>query len=385
MIASKRSAPWRTSLLLLATAVTLAAQPPGRRGAAAPPTLPDGPGKELTQRVCGSTCHGSELVTGKGRLRDAWGATVNSMISRGAKASETETGDIVEYLTKNFPPRSGTAGAGGAGFLGNGSDDAHVVDDMAADRGRATYIAECVTCHGNKARGGDNAVPVNQRGPDLVRSLVVLKDKYGSMVGGFLKAGHPMQSGKPSSTIIGPQLTDLAHFLHQKVTDTLRSGPNSKPINVLTGDAKSGAAYFSGDGGCTKCHSVSGDLKGVGAKYDPVSLQQKFLFPRTFAARQGAPPPAGGGGGGRRGGPPPGKPTTVTVTPAGGKAISGTLVSLDDFNVALRDSDGEYYTFKRVAGLKVDKNDPFAVHDQMLDRYTDKNMHDIVAYLESLK
>ena len=140
MIASKRSAPWRTSLLLLATAVTLAAQPPGRRGAAAPPTLPDGPGQELTQRVCGSTCHGSELVTGKGRLRDAWGATVNSMISRGAKASETETGDIVEYLTKNFPPRSGTAGAGGAGFLGNGSDDAHVVDDMAADRG--AYICQ---------------------------------------------------------------------------------------------------------------------------------------------------------------------------------------------------------------------------------------------------
>ena len=75
----------------------------------------------------------------------------------------------------------------------------------------------------------------------------------------------------------------------------------------------------------------------------------------------------------------------VTVTPASGKAVTGVLVSLDDFHVALRDSDGEYQTFKRTASLKVEKNDPFAVHDQLLDRYTDKNMHDIVAYLESLK
>ena len=384
MLVSKRSALWWTPLLL-ATAAILAAQPPGgRRGAPAPPSLPDAPGKDLTQRVCGSTCHGAELVIGKGHTRDAWAATVNSMISRGAKASETEVSDIVDYLAKNIPPKSGTAGAGGAGFLGNGSDDSHVVDEVAAASGRTTYIAECVTCHGNKARGGDNAVPANQRGPDLVRSLVVLKDRYGSMIGGFLKAGHPMQSGKPSSTIVGPQLTDLAHFLHEKVTDTLRSGPNSKPINVLTGDAKAGAAYFNGDGGCTKCHNVNADLKGVGAKYDPVSLQQKFLFPRTFAARQGA---GGGGGGGPRGrGAPPGsKPTMVTVIPAGGKAISGTLVSLDDFNVALTDSDGEYHSYKRIAGLKVEKNDPFTVHNEMLDRYTDKNMHDIVAYLESLK
>ena len=375
---------WGTALL---TAATLAAQPPGGRGPAARPALPDGPGKELVQRVCGSTCHGSELVIGKGHTKDAWGATVNSMISRGAKATDTETSDIVEYLSKNFPPKSGAAGAGGAGFLGNGSDDSHVVDEVAADRGRATYIAECVTCHGNKARGGDNAVPANQRGPDLVRSLIVLKDRYGSMIGGFLKAGHPMQSGKPSSSLVGPQMLDLAHFLHQKVTDTLRSGPFSKPLNVLTGDVKAGAAYFKGDGGCTKCHNVNADLKGVGAKYDPVSLQQKFLFPRTFAARQGA---GGGGGGGQRGpggrgGAPPFKPTTVTVTPAGGKAISGTLVALDDFNVSLRDSDGEYHSFKRVPGLKVEKNDPFAVHNEMLDRYTDKNMHDIVAYLETLK
>ena len=377
MIVSTRASLW--SCVLLSAAANLSAQPP-RRGPAPVPAMPAGPGKDLVQRVCGSTCHGSEIVMGKGYTRDGWGAVANSMVSRGAKASETELTEIVDYLSKSFPPKTGAAGAGGAGFLGGGADDSHVVDDAAADRGRAVYIAECVTCHGNKARGGDNAVPSSQRGPDLVRSLVVLKDRYGSMIGAFMKnSNHPMQSGKPSASVPGPQVLALAHFLHQKVTDTLRSGPYSKPINVLTGDSKAGAAYFSGDGGCTKCHSVSADLKGVGAKYDPVSLQQKFLFPHTFA------PGRGGGGGGRGGGRPQSKPVMVTVTPVSGKSVSGTLVNLDDFNVALRDSDGEYQSFKRVPGLKVEKNDPFEVHNQMLDRYTDKNIHDIVAYLETLK
>ena len=368
---------WSCVLLsALALTATLAAQPP-RRGPAAPTTMPAGPGKDLVQRVCGATCHGAELVMGKGYTRDAWGAVVNGMVSRGAKASDTELTEIVDYLSKSFPPKTGAAGAGGAGFLGAGADDAHVVDEAAADRGRAVYIAECVTCHGNKARGGDNAVPANQRGPDLVRSLVVLKDRYGSMIGGFMKnSNHPMQSGKPSASLPGPQVIELAHFLHQKVADTLRSGPYSKPINVLTGDSKAGATYFNGAGGCARCHSVTADLKGVGAKYDPVSLQQKFLFPRTFAAGRGGP---------RGGGRPAGKSVMVTVTPASGKSVSGTLVNLDDFNVALRDSDGEYHSFKRTPGVKVEKNDPFSVHNEMLDRYTDKNIHDVVAYLETLK
>jgi hypothetical protein len=144
--------------------------------------------------------------------------------------------------------------------------------------------------------------------------------------------------------------------------------------DVLTGDAKAGAAYFNGEGKCAACHSPTGDLAGVGKKYSPVNLQQRFLFPQ------------GGGRGGRGGrGSPAGKQITVTVTPASGGAITGTLVQLDDFNVALRDGSGEYYSFKRTPSLKVLKNDPFVAHVELLDRITDKNMHDVVAYLESLK
>jgi mono/diheme cytochrome c family protein len=326
----------------------------------------------VVQRVCGATCHGAEIVAGKGYSRDNWVAVVNGMVSRGAKASSEELGEIVEYLTEYLPPRSGTAGAGGAGFIGAGPDDAHIVDMAAAERGQRIYVAECVTCHGKLARGGDG--PPAQQGADLVRSAVVLKDRYGSMIGAFLKAGHPTQSGQPSSTIVGEDLIDLAHFLHLKVNETLRSGPYSSPIDVLTGDPAAGRAYFSGAGGCTACHSATGDLAGIGAKYDPVTLQQKFLFPRTL-----------GFGRGRGAAAPPPKPTTVDVSPAGGKTVSGELVYLDDFNVSLRDSSGEYHTWKRTSSLRVKKNDPYQGHIDLLDKYTDKNIHDVVAYLETLK
>jgi cytochrome c oxidase cbb3-type subunit III len=361
------SSRWSPVLLVaLAAATSLSAQPNG----SPPRVLPDGPGREIVQRVCGSTCHGAELVIGKGNTRDGWGATVNSMISRGAKASDSELTEIVDYLARNLPPKTGAAGAGGSGFLGAGADDAHVVDPAAANRGRAIYIAQCVTCHGSTARGGDG--PPKQHGPDLVRSLLVLKDRYGSLIGAFLKAGHPTQSGKPSSDIDGTGVIDLAHFLHQKVTDTLRSGPYNKPINVLTGNAKDGEAYFNGAGGCAKCHSVSGDLAGISGKYAPEALQQKFVFPRTFAPTRGA----------RRAVP---KEVTLTVTPASGAAVTGTVIHLDDFNVSLRDKDGEYHTWKRTASLQVIKNDPYQAHVDLLDRYTDKNIHDIVAYLETVK
>lgn len=333
----------------------------------APRGLPDGPGKEIVQRVCGSTCHGQEIVAGKGYTRDGWSNVVNGMVARGAKASASEFGDIVEYLGKNLPPRSGTAGAGGVGFIGAGPDDAHIVDPEAAARGQVIYNAECVNCHGDEARGTD-------KGSDLVRSLVVLKDRYGASIGSFLKLKkHPTRSGRPSASIEGARAIDLAHFLHLKVTDTLRSGPYSKPINVLTGDAAAGKAYFNGAGGCAKCHSPTGDLAGISNKYEPVMLQQKFLFPKTFGFGRGA-----------RGVSAP-KPVTLTVTTADGKTFNGEVVHLDDFNVSLRDAAGDYHSWTRIPGLKVVKHDPYAAHIELLDKYTDKNMHDVVAYLETLK
>lgn len=332
--------------------------------------LPDGPGKAAYQRACG-TCHAAELVLGRAMNRDQWGAVVADMISKGAKISDADLPSVVDYLAKSFPPASTSAPARGGG-LTMGPNDKQVVDPAAEASGRTLYIAECVTCHGSKARGNRDDAPEISHGPDLVRSLVVLHDRYGTTLTPFLTKGHPMQSGKSSASLSQPQIQDLSHFLHAMVAETLRSGPYRQPVNILTGDADAGRAFFNGAGRCTSCHSPTGDLAHIALKYDPVALQQKVVFPRTVSL----------GRGGRAA---VSKPVMITVTPSSGSPVTGTLVHLDDFNVALRDPSGSYRSWKRTPDLKVVKQDPFAAHVELLDVYTDKNMHDVLAYLETMK
>lgn len=325
---------------------------------------------------------------GRGRTREQWTAVTNEMVSRGAKATPAELAGIVEYLSSHFgpnfapepPPRAGRFGGPapttgrGPGPLGAGAADSHIVDERAADRGRTVYIAECITCHGNRGRGGNSNLPASQRGPDLVRSLIVLHDRYGNQIGPFLMKGHPLQSGRSASSLTSNQVSEIAHFLHRLVYNTLRSGPELKVQNVLTGDPKAGAAYFNGAGKCNTCHSPTGDLAGVGSKYDPATMQTKFLFPKTIGfGRRG------------RGAPSTNKPVKVTVTQANGQVVEGTLEALDDFNVSLRDAEGEYRSFKITPAVKVVKHDPYEMHVKLLDQYTDKDIHDLIAYLETLK
>lgn len=337
--------------------------------------LPEGAGKAIVQKECGA-CHAAELVLGKAMSRQQWNTLVADMVTKGAKIGDADFTQIVDYLAVNLGPQAAGGGRGrGARPPGGGAgpNDMHIVNAAAAERGRTVYIAECITCHGPKARGASDAVPESQKGPDLVRSLTVLHDRYGSTIGPFLKKGHPMQSGRASASLTTAEIADLSHFLHQKLNDTLRSGPYSKVLNVLTGDAAAGAAYFNGAGKCSSCHSPTGDLAGIAKRLDPPSLQQQFVFPRV------------GGRGGRGRGASTSKPVTVTVTPPSGVAVTGVLIALDDFNVSLRDSSGAYRSWKRTTALKVEKHDPYQAHIDLLDHYTDKNIHDVVAYLETLK
>lgn len=351
-----RQRGWAVALLL-APASCLAQTPAGAR--------------EAFQKVC-SACHSLETVTSEHRTRAQWQDSINSMVSRGAKGSPEELALILDYLTAQYGPASPTAATpavGGGRGRGNafspGPADKQVIDEAAANRGRKVYAAECITCHGTHARGGD-------RGADLVRSELVLHDRYGSTIGPFLRKGHPTQT-TPAAQLTQQQIEDLSHTLHQEIYNTLR--PALQIQNLLTGNAAAGKAYFNGAGKCATCHSPSGDLAHIGARLDPPAMQQTFLFPG-----------GGGGRGGRgRGGAPSREPVTVTVTPPSGAAVTGVLLALDDFNVALRDSAGDYRSFKRTEGLKVVKHDPAQAHHDLLDRYTDKDVHDIVAYLETLK
>ena len=262
------------------------------------------------------------------------------------------------------PPATGRARGG---VMGAGPADAPFVDAALANQGRTIWAAECINCHGTQARGTDS-------GPNLTRSLVVLRDRYGSALGPYLKNGHKMQSGRTSTTLTDEQTTNLAHFLRQRVNDSFRGSPIFQAQNVLVGDAKAGAAFFNGDGKCATCHTATSlSLAGIGGRYEPIDLQQRFLFP------------GGGRGRGRASGPASASAVRVTVTPASGDAVTGVLVQMDDFNVSLRDASGAYRTFKLGPGVKVVKDDPLAAHHALLETLTDKNMHDVVAYLETLK
>lgn len=63
--------------------------------------LPDGKGKETTQRICGA-CHGAEIVIGRKMDKDGWTQLVVSMVQRGAQGTDDEFAEIVDYLTANF-------------------------------------------------------------------------------------------------------------------------------------------------------------------------------------------------------------------------------------------------------------------------------------------
>jgi mono/diheme cytochrome c family protein len=224
------------------------------------------------------------------------------------------------------------------------------IDAAAADRGRTVYLARCVNCHGNAAKGTDN-------GPDLIRSLVVLRDRMGGGIGPALR------SPSHQAVLTSAQVVDVSHFLHQRVEAIAGNRNAATPPNVLTGDPDAGRAYFDGAGGCSGCHSPTGDLAGIGRRIPvPVNLQQRMLFP-TLRARQ----------------------VEATVTPRSGAAVTGVLVRMDDFTLALRDAMGEYRAFTRTPDLGVVVRDPLAAHYALLDRYTDADMHNLVAYLETLE
>jgi cytochrome c oxidase cbb3-type subunit III len=219
------------------------------------------------------------------------------------------------------------------------------VDAVAAQRGRGIYSQRCAECHGEQGKGTDT-------GPDLMRSPLMMRDRLGSELGPALKRLPGHDAGLGSAQII-----DLTHFLKQQIEATAVNRNPEKPPNVLTGDANAGRAYF--DRTCAGCHSATGDLAGIANKFaDPMDLQQRFLFPRRT------------------------KPQRVTVTPPG---ISGELVRIDDFDVSMRDAAGQFHSWKRSAALRVEVEDPLDRHHELLDVYTDRDIHNVVRYLESLK
>jgi cytochrome c oxidase cbb3-type subunit III len=252
------------------------------------------------------------------------------------------------------PGRSQRAGRGNIReFLGLGP----APDPIAAERGQKLYTPNCAFCHGAKARGAE--------GPSLVRSPLVLHDEKGELIAPVLVKGR-VDKGMPAfPSLTEAQVYDIAQFLHMQIELAANRG-TYKRLNVVTGDASKGETYFNSTGRCNTCHSTTGDLAHIASKYPPDQLQTKFLWPDAGGFEDS------------------GRARKVTITLPSGKSISGALKSLDDFNVALYDAVGNYHSWSRDK-VKVEVEDRLAGHRQLLDKYTDEDIHNLLAYLVTLK
>ena len=247
-------------------------------------------------------------------------------------------------------------------FLGIGA----APDPAAVQRGKAIFVSTCGFCHGSDAQGGEGA-------PNLVRSTVVLHDENGSTIGPVILKGRPGKGMPAFPSMTKAQISDIAAFLLSRTQAAANRG-DYKIQNVVTGDAKAGQAYFNGAGKCSTCHSPTGDLAGIAKKFEPVDLQQLFLYPESRRRRPGKDD---------------GVVSKVTVTMPSGQSFSGVLDHVDDFSVALTDSSGGYHSWlldgNGADGIKVQIDDPLAEHAKLLRQYTEADMHNILAYLETLK
>jgi putative heme-binding domain-containing protein len=235
-------------------------------------------------------------------------------------------------------------------FLGLGPEP----DRAAAARGAPLFQQNCGFCHGPQARGAE--------GPSLITSDVVLGDDHGEHVVAFLKIGRP-DKGMPSfAGLPENQLKDIAEFLHLQVEQVANRG-TYQVLNILVGDPAKGQAYVAAK--CMSCHTA-GEFAHIASKFrSPDQLQRGWIWPTRPADNSLA--------------------ITATVKTADGATVTGRVTQVSDFRITVVDAGGQTHVIERGAGVDVQMNDPLAPHQAMVMTLTNEDMHNVTAYLETLK
>jgi cytochrome c oxidase cbb3-type subunit 3 len=235
--------------------------------------------------------------------------------------------------------------------------------------GKAIYAVNCAGCHGVDLRGGDLG------GPNLLRSQVALSDENGELILPVIQGSRP-ESGMPAIPISQEDGLAVAAYI-RSVVETLGSQGRPPSIgreapSILVGDAAAGQAYFAEK--CASCHSSTGDLQGIATRTpDPKALQTLWVAGGRRRYLRAAAVPA------RRA-------VTVTITLPSGERIEGLLAHIDDFLVTVLFEDGSTRTIRREGDVpKVEIHDPMQAHRDLWAVYTDKDIHDVTAYLVTLK
>jgi cytochrome c oxidase cbb3-type subunit 3 len=221
--------------------------------------------------------------------------------------------------------------------------------------GRDLFRQDCSFCHGRDAGGGES-------GPDLTRSKLVTEDVDGDKIGVVVRRGRP-DKGMPPFDRSNKQIASLAAFIHIQQSRALSRGSGGRKgvdaVDLQTGNAEAGKQYFEGIGGCSGCHSPTGDLAGIASRYRGLELEEQMLYPRHAKSR-------------------------VTVKLSLGQTITGNLAYLDEFTVGLIDSTGTYRSW-RTSDVQYKVDTAVDAHVELFRKYTDADIHNLMAYLETFR
>ncbi|WP_446742038.1 c-type cytochrome [Silvibacterium acidisoli] len=252
---------------------------------------------------------------------------------------EAEVSELLRFLATD--PMSTPASASGA-------------SSNLADAGSHLFQRNCAFCHGRDAGGGET-------GPDLTRSKLALADVGGDKIGEVVRNGRP-EKKMPAFNFNSEEIRSLAAFIHsqQKKASSRPGGRRGVDVSDLqTGNVEAGKAYFNGAGGCAKCHSPTGDLAGVASRYEGLQLERRMLYPEDTVSK-------------------------VEVTLASGQKIAGTLAYRDEWVLGMRDTEGIYHSWP-VRSIHFTVDSPVDAHVELFSKYTDDDIHNLMAYIQTLK
>lgn len=228
--------------------------------------------------------------------------------------------------------------------------------------GQVRFGAQCGFCHGKDAAGGES-------GPDLTRSELVAKDVQGDKLGPVIRNGRP-NTGMPAfKNFTDEDLKVVVAFLHTQMDHFAELGGGRRsvePEDLATGNATAGREYFNGKGKCSSCHSATGDLAGIGARLQGLNLMRRMLYPAGNFGNPGN------------------SKAKATITLASGETLTAPVAAEDQFTVTVVDPSGARQTYQKSA-VKAKIEDPLSAHFDQLGKYTDTDMHNVYAYLETLK
>ena len=269
-----------------------------------------------------------------------------------AVAQEGPTGDQPpaqrQANYQNMTPEQRAAAT--RAFLGLGAEP----DKTAAARGAPVFQRNCAFCHGPQARGAT--------GPNLITSDQVLGDDHGEKLVPYIRKGVPEKGMPAFASISGDKLKDITEFLHLQVEQVANRGAY-QVLNIVVGDPAKGQASVAAH--CNSCHT-SESFAHIGSKFrSPEQLQRGWIWPLHTGDSSLVP--------------------TATVKMPGGEIIVGRVTQLSDFRITLVDTSGQQHTIDRVPGVEVQIKDPLAAHQEFIQSLTNDDMHNVTAYLETLK